>query len=182
MLYWQSRAWISNLHREHAYQGGKFHVDQPPVSLEKLAQRFLILLIGASLFAWLLNGRFGLNFWQLFLMAIGFTLCYYDTRFFGADTTYVITHEGIGIRFIPGHIDYRLFLSFKEISHLEKKEYQKDENWDLFARSRDTKNGLLLIPKNPNGFTRRVDKLFIAPKDVERFLEQLPQGFVRESA
>ena len=177
MLSWQTSAWISNLRREHAFEGGKFHVDQPPIPLGKFVQRFLILLVGSGLFAWLLNGRFGLNFWQFFLMAIGFTLFYYDTRFFGAATTYVITDEGIGIRWVPGHIDYRLFLFFKEISHIEKREYQKDENWDLFVRSRDTKDGLLLIPRNSNGFTRRIDKLFIAPQDMRTFLEQLPQEY-----
>jgi hypothetical protein len=180
MLYWQSRAWISNLRREHAFAGVRFHVDEPAIAPAKFTQRFLILLVGSGLFAWLLNGRLGLNFWQLFLMAAGFTLFYYDTRFFGAATTYVITDEGIGIRFVPGHIDYRLFLSFKEILRVEQREYRQDEHWDLFAPSRDTKNGLLLVPKSMNGFTKRIDKLFIAPKDPEKFLEQLPQGYVRE--
>jgi hypothetical protein len=129
------------------------------------------------LLAWLLNGRFRLNFWQIFLLIAGFTLFYQDARFFGAPTTYVITDQGIGIHFIPGHIDYRLFLSFKEISRIEKSVYQKDKNWDLFARRREVTDGLLMIPKNPNGFTKRIDKLFIAPKDMERFLEQLPHGY-----
>jgi len=35
----------------------------------------------------------------------------------------------------------------------------------------------LMVPKNPRGFTRRIDKLFIAPKDVETFLQQLPHGY-----
>lgn len=177
MLYWQSRAWISNLQREHAVEGGKFYVDQPPVSWRKFMQRFSILLVGAGLFAWLLSNRFSLGFWQFFLMGVGFVLCYYDTRFFGAATTYVITDEGIGIRLIPGHLDYRLFLSFKEIYRIEKREYKKDENWEVFARSSDIKEGLLLIPRNPNGFTRRIDKLFVAPGDMETFFEQLPQGY-----
>ncbi len=110
-------------------------------------------------------------------MIVGFTLLYQDSRFFGASTTYIVTDQGIGIRFIPGHIDYRLFLPFKEISRIEKSEYQKDKTWDLFARTRETKEGLLMIPKNPRGFTKRIDKLFIAPEDGEKFLEQLPYGY-----
>jgi hypothetical protein len=110
-------------------------------------------------------------------MIVGFTLLYRDTQFFGAPTTYVITASGIGIHYIPGHIDYRLFLPFKEISRIEKSRYQKNKNWDLFARTRDGKDGLLMIPKNPNGFTKRVEKLYIVPKDMEKFLEQLPYGY-----
>jgi hypothetical protein len=177
MLRWQSAAWISNLQREHAFTEGKFYVDQPPFSPAASIQKVLILIAGAVLLAWLLNGQFGLSFWQIFLIIVGFTLLYRDTQFFGAPTTYVITDQGIGIRFVPGHIDYRLFLSFKEISRIEKSEYQKDRNWDFFARTRGIKGGLLMIPRNPKGFTRRVDKLFIAPKDTEKFLEQLPQGY-----
>ena len=177
MMRWQSEAWISNLRREHAFEDGKFHVDQPPVTLLRSAQKLLILLGGAVLLAWLLQGQFGLNFWQYFLMSVGFTLLYRDTLLFGAPTTYVITDQGIGIRFIPGHIDYRLFLSFKEISRIEKSEYQQNRDWDLFARTRDIKDGLLMIPKNPKGFTKRIEKLFIAPKDIEKFMEQLPHGY-----
>jgi hypothetical protein len=177
MLRWQSSAWISNLQREHAFKEGKFHVDQPPFSWMDSARKILILLAGAALLAWLLKGRFGLSFWQIFLIIVGFTLLYRDTQFFGAPTTYVITDQGIGIHFTPGHIDYRLFFPFKEISHIEKSKYQKDRNWDAFVRTKDTQEGLLMIPKNPNGFTKRIEKLFIAPMDMEKFLEQLPHGY-----
>jgi hypothetical protein len=137
----------------------------------------LILVAGAALLAWLLNGQFGLSFWQIFLIIVGFTLLYRDTQFFGAPTTYVITDQGIGIHFVPGHIDYRLFLTFKEISRIEKSKYEKARNWDAFVRTQDTKEGLLMIPKNPNGFTKRIENLFIAPNDMEKFLEQLPHGY-----
>lgn len=176
-LRWQSSSWVSNLQREHAFKDGKFYVDQPPFSPMDSARKILILLAGAALLAWLLNGQFGLSFWQIFLMIAGFTLLYRDTQFFGAPTTYVITDQGIGIHFTPGHIDYRLFLTFKEISRIEKSKFEKDQNWDAFVRNRNTQDGLLMIPKNPNGFTKRLEKLFIAPNDREKFLEQLPHGF-----
>ena len=177
MMRWQSRAWISNLRREHAFKGGKFHVDEPDIPLMESARKIMFLLAGSAFIAWLLNGQFRLNFWQIFLMTVGFTLLYRDTQFFGAPTTYIITNQGIGIHFTPGHIDYRLFLPFKEISRIEKSEYQKDRNWDLFARTRDTKEGLLMIPKSPKGFTKRIEKLFIAPEDMENFMGQLPYGY-----
>jgi hypothetical protein len=34
-----------------------------------------------------------------------------------------------------------------------------------------------MIPHNPNGFTKRIEKLFIAPNDTRTFLEQLPRGY-----
>jgi hypothetical protein len=176
-LRWQSRAWISNMQREHAFKEGKFYVDQPPFSLMNSARKILILFAGAALLAWLLNGKIGLNFWQIFLIIVGFTLLYRDTQFFGAPTTYVITDQGIGIHFTPGHLDYRLFLAFKEISRIEKSKYEQDRNWDAFVRTKDTQEGLLMIPKNPNGFTKRIEKLFIAPDNREKFLEQLPHGY-----
>ncbi len=175
-LRWQTAAWISHIRREHAGQDGKFYVDQPPVAWQSAARNLAFLIAGSVLGAFVLRGQFGLSFWQILIMLVGFSIFYQDTRFFGAAVTYIITATGIAIRFVPGHIDYRLFLPFREISRIEKNTYQKDKNWDLFARTRDTKEGLLMIPKNPNGFTRRVDKLFIAPQDREKFLEQLPHG------
>jgi hypothetical protein len=174
---WQSAAWISHMRREHAGEHGKFYVDEPPVSLQSAARNLAILIAWSVLGAFVLRGQFGLSFWQILIMLVGFTAFYQDTRLFGAAVTYIITATGIAIRFVPGHVDYRLFLSFKEISRIEKSTYEKDKNWDLFARLRDTKEGLLMTPKSPNGFTRRVEKLFIAPTDREQFLAQLPHGY-----
>jgi hypothetical protein len=33
------------------------------------------------------------------------------------------------------------------------------------------------MPKDPRGFSRRLEKLFIVPADREKFMEQLPYGF-----
>lgn len=175
-LRWQSAAWIERIRREHAGKTGKFYVDQPLVSWQSAGRNILILIGWSILGAFVLRGQFGLSFWQILIMLVGFTVLYQDTRFFGAAVTYIITATGIAIRFVPGHMEYQLFLLFKEISRIEKCEYQKGKNWDLFTRQKDAKEGLLMTPKNPNGFTRRIDKLFIAPKDPDRFLEQLPYG------
>ncbi|HSL45871.1 MAG TPA: hypothetical protein VK897_20725 [Anaerolineales bacterium] len=176
-LRWQSAAWISHVRREYAGKDGKFYVDQPSITWQTAARNIAFLIAGSILIAYLLRGQFGLSFWQILIMMVGFTIFYQDTRFFGAAVTYIITATGIAIRFVPGHIDYRIFLPFREISRIEASEYQKDHNWDLFARARDTKEGLLMTPKNPDGFTRRIDKLFIAPQDRERFLAELPHGY-----
>lgn len=179
LLRWQSAAWISQMRRRYADQGGKFYLDQPTVAWTRAA-RNIAMLVGASIFTGiLLRGQFGLTFWQILIMMIGFTVLYQDTQFFGRETTYIITATGIAIRFVPGHFDYRLFLPFKEISRIERSDYQESIDTSLFARTRDVKNGLLMIPKDPNGFTRTIYKLFIAPNDLDRFVEQLPYGFGR---
>jgi hypothetical protein len=176
-LRWQSAAWISHMRRQHAGADGKFYVDQPPVTWQEALQNFVVVLALSLLVAFLLRGQFGLTFWQLLIMAAGFTVFYRDTRFFGSAVTYIITATGIGIRLVPGHIDYRLFLPFKEMSRIERKEYRQSQDTDLFARARVATDGLLLVPKDPKGFTMRIDKLFIVPKDIDKFVEQLPYGY-----
>jgi hypothetical protein len=176
-LRWQSAAWISNIRRQYAGQDGKFYVDQPPVPWTRAGRNIAYLIAGAAVIGYLLRGQFGLNFWQFVIMIVGFTIFYRDTQFFGSAATYIVTASGIGIRLVPGHIDYRLFFPFKEISLIKRADYKQSQDIDLFARSREAKDGLLLIPKDPKGFTRRIDKLFIVPQDVEKFVEQLPYGY-----
>ncbi len=177
MLRWQSAAWISNLRREYAPGDGKFYLDQPSIPLKKAVQNLSILIVIAGIVSVLFRDQFGLNVWQIFFMIVGFSIFYRDALFFGAPVKYVITASGIGIHFAPGHLDYRLFLKFREISRIERTPYQKDKNWDFFARTRDAKDGLLLTPKDPNGFSKRMERLFIVPKDIEKFLAQLPHGY-----
>lgn len=177
VLRWQNAAWIASIRRQYAGQDGKFHVDEPPVQWSHTFQDVAILTGFSIVLAYLLKGQFGLTFWQYLLMSIGFTTLYRDGRFFGPKTTYIVTAAGIGIRLVPGQIDYRLFLPFKEISRIERGEYSKRQDIDLFARAREAKDGLLLIPKDPHGFSKQIDKLFIVPGNVDAFVEQLPYGY-----
>jgi hypothetical protein len=179
ILRWQSSAWMSHMRREHAPGDGKFYVDRPAIPWGRAARNVSILLAASVLVSFFLKDQFDLGFWQFFLIIIGFTLFYRDVQFFGAPTIYIITATGIGVYFAPGHIDYRLYLKFKEISRIEKAQFKKDEGWDFFARTRDVKDGLLLTPKDPNGFSKRLKILFIVPQDIEKFLEQLPYGYGR---
>lgn len=179
MLQWQSSAWISHMRREYAEGGGKFYMDRPGIPWGRAVRNIALLFAGAGLIAFLLKGQFGLTFWQVFIIIVGFTLTYQDSRFFGYTTIYIITAPGIAVYFAPGHLDYRIFLTFKEISCIERTQFQKDKGWGFFARTRSGNDGLLLTPKDPNGFSKRMDRLFIVPKDIEKFLEQLPYGYGR---
>jgi hypothetical protein len=176
-LRWQHAAWISDLRRRHAGEHGKFHLDEPSIPWNQTVLNLVKLLAISLIVAFILKGQLGLTFWQYFVMIVGFTLFYRDTQFFGPTATYIITATGIGIRLVPGHIDYRLFLPFKEISRIERSAYFKRQDTEIFARTREAADGLLLIPKDPNGFTKKIEKLFIAPGNVDTFMEHLPYGY-----
>lgn len=176
-LRWQAAAWISKMQSEHGAGEAKFHIDRPPLPWQMAARKVGLLLVGAAALAYLLQGQLGLTFWQFFIMIVGFALFYQDNRFFGAEVTYIVTASGIGIRFVPGHLEYRLFLAFREISRIEQIKYRESQEITVFARTREEQNGLLLIPKDARGFSTRIHKLFIVPGDMEKFLEQLPYGF-----
>jgi len=178
MLQWQYSAWFSTLREAYAPNDGKFYVDRPPVPIERAVRKVLVLLAVTALVCYFLNGQIRLTPSQLFLIVVGFSLLYRTASFFGAPTTYVITASGIAVYYAPGHLDYRPFLKFEEISRIERCGYQKDKGWDWFARVPDEKDGLLLVPKNPKGFTKRLDRLFIVPADIDKFQAQLPYGFV----
>ena len=177
MLQWQRSAWMSHMRREHAGADGKFYVDEPAIHWGRAVRNTAILFAGSGLVALLLKGQTYLTFRQIFFIIIGFSLTYRDIRFFGYPTIYIITASGIAVYFAPGHLDYRLFLTFKEISRIERTSFKKDNNWDFFARTQDGSEGLLLIPKNINGFSKRLEKLFIVPQDIDNFLGQLPYGY-----
>lgn len=176
MVQWHHSAWLSTMQNEYSPGGGKFYVDRPPIPILRAVKNICILLAAAGVVAFFLNRQIGLEPWQMFVIIVGFSLLYRNTMFFGAPTTYVVTASGIAVYFAPTNLDYRLFLKFGEISHIERCGYEKDKGWDCFARVR-ANDGLLLIPKNPNGFTKRLDKLFIVPRDIEKFQKQLPYGY-----
>lgn len=168
------------MRNEYAPTGGKFHVDRPPIPIKRAAKNIFILLVAAGIVAFFLNRQIGLEPWQMFLIIVGFSLMYRDAIFFGAPVTYIITASGIAIHFAPGHLDYRVFIKFSEINRIQRCGYERDKGWDCFARVR-ADDGLLLLPRNPKGFTKRIEKLFIAPKDIGKFQGQLsPYGLLAD--
>jgi hypothetical protein len=177
MLQWQQSAWISHMRRKHAGKDGKFYVDRPAIPWEGAVRNIAILSAVSGLIAFLLKGRFGLTFWQIFLIIVMFTLTYRDAPYFGAPVIYIITAAGIAVYFAPSHVDYRMFFTFKEIARIERTSFKKDNNWDFFARTRNGTDGLLLVPKDIKGFSKLLYRLFIVPQDIDRFVEQLPYGY-----
>ena len=79
-LRWQSAAWVSHMRREHAGKNGKFYVDEPPIPWQKAAQNIAILIAWSILGAFVLRGQFGLSFWQILIMLVGFTVFWQDSQ------------------------------------------------------------------------------------------------------
>jgi len=178
MVWWRIAAWVSHTRREYAGEEGKFYMDRPAVPWMGAVRNIAILLVAAAVIGSLLNGQFGLTFWRFFLIIVTFTLTYQDYRFFGHTAIYVITATGIAVYFAAGHLDYRQFFTFKEIARIERTKYKTGMDWTMFTRSRDEGGeGFLLIPKDINGFSKRMKQVFIAPKDMDGFFVQLPFGF-----
>ena len=177
MLRRKPALWVEHIRQEYAPDEGKFYVDEPGIPWGRAVRNITILFIGCGLIAYLIGDRFGLTSLKLFFLIAGFTMIFQGSRYFGAPSIYIITATGIAVYFAPGLTDYRLFLTFKEISKIERTGFEWSQGWDIFARTRHADDGLLIVPKSDTGFTKFLKMLFIVPQDIDKFLEQLPYGY-----
>jgi hypothetical protein len=182
-LNWRAAAWISDQRRQHAPHGTEtFLVQRLPIPWAFTARRLAMLLAIAALTAWAAGDYIGLGFWRFFIMIVGFAIFYMDVRFFGAETTYIVTDTGIAIYFVSGHLDYRVFLHFKEMDRVLRMEsVEKPEfDWWIFSRVQQVKSGVLLLPRNRNGFTKQIPKAFLTPTNMDEFLKLLPSTLTND--
>lgn len=185
MMDWQRRAWETRLIREHHRGEQKPLIDRPQMPNVMRLRNLGVLFAGSGLLAWFIQGRFELNFWQWFFLLSGFMLLYMDHRLLGATTVYILTDEGIGIRFAPGHIDYRLFFSYGEINRVEYIQVPEEKpiRWSVTTPTRNPKEGILLSPRNPDGFSKQIEgEVLLAPTNMNEFLKHIPAHLVRKGA
>ena len=183
MMVWQRRAWEAKLIREHHQGSNAVYIDRPKMPISIQLRNLALLALGSLLLAWLFQGTFELNFWQWFFLLTGFMLLYMDHRLLGATTVYIITDQGIGIRFAPGHIDYRLFFSYGEIRHAQhiRVPDPRPIRWSITTPTRNPKDGLLLTPRNPNGFTKQIEgEVLLTPTDMDEFIKHIPSHLARQ--
>ena len=176
MMLWQERAWEARVIRENSDGQTRPFIDRPHVPRAYQLRNLAILLGSSGLVAWVLNGRIGLSGWQWFLLLSGFMLLYKDALLFGAGATYIISDQGIGIRLVPGHVDYRLFLKFHEIWQAARTKVPEriPLRWDVLTPQKQPKEGVLLKSARREGFSKTIQsELLVVPTDRERFLEQL---------
>jgi hypothetical protein len=173
MMAWQNKAWETRIIRE--YSNGKTSplVDHPHAARTFQIRNLVLVLAGGGLLGWLLNGQFRMNGWQWGLLFAGFMLLYRDAYLFGAAVTYIVTDQGIGIRFVPGHVDYRLFFKFSEIRQIARIKVPEriPRSWDVLAPQKHPREGVMLLSLHRGGFSREIQgEVLLTPTDIEKFL------------
>ena len=173
IMVWQNRAWEARITREFHSGKDRLYIDHPHARWTFQIRNFALLCIASGLLGWLLNGRFNLSGLQWFFLVSGFMLLYKDSLLFGAGVTYIITDQGIGIRFVPGHVDYRLFFKFAEIRQAVRMKVPEriPLRWEVLTPQKHPQEAVKLSAANPKGFSKQIQgELLLAPTDMERFL------------
>lgn len=176
MMAWQERAWENKIRREFHSGEARPYIDHPHATRTFQIRNLLLLLAGSGLLGWLLNGRLNLSGLQWCLLLAGFMLLYKDALLFGAAVTYIITDQGIGIRYVPGYVDYRLFFKFHEIRRVVRMKMPEriPRGWDVLTPLRYPKEGILLYATRREGFSKQIrSEVLLRPMDMEKFLGEL---------
>lgn len=182
MMDWQRRIWEARLIREHHAGPERPFIDRPKMPLTVRARNLVLLALGSGLAAWIFRGQFELSFWQWFFLLAGFMLLYMDHRLLGPTTVYILTDQGIGIRFAPGHIDYRIFFSYWEIWRVQRVQVPKQMpvRWSQLTPTRGPDDGVLLTPRNRDGFSRQIkSEVLLAPSEIDAFIKHVPAQLVK---
>jgi hypothetical protein len=185
MLAWQERAWEARIKREHHGGGSSLYVDHPHIARTVQIRNLVLVLAGSGLLGWLLNGLVGLSGLLWSILFAGFMLLQRNIVLFGAAVTYLITDQGIGIRYVPGQVDYRLFFRFNEIWQVERVAVPErvPSRWDVLTPQRHPKEGLLLYATRREGFSKQIkSEVLLAPSDMGRFMQALAGHVAVEDA
>jgi hypothetical protein len=176
LMAWQKKAWEVRLRREFHSGEARPFIDNPHVARKVQIRNLLIVLAGCGLAGWLLNGLLNLNGLLWFLLFAGFTLLSRDRVLFGAGLTYIITDQGIGIRYVPGQAEHRLFFKFNEIWRAARMKVPEKipSTWDVLTPQGHPKEGVLLSALRREGFSKQVrSEVLVAPMDIDGFLKKL---------
>jgi hypothetical protein len=176
LLSWQKYIWARNILRRHTSQDQMPYVEQARAPFVIQVRNLALALVASGLVAYFLGGNLGLSDAQWFLIFIGFFLLQLDLKLFGAPSVYIVIDQGIAI----GCADLRLFLDFGEIREAQyiQDVKSKPERWAVLAPIQSSSEGILLMPVRPEGFTRLIDRIFLAPKEPQQFLAHLPANLV----
>ncbi len=182
MMLLQQRFWEAKVLRENMPEGSAPRF-QPRMPLWMRLRNLALVLAGSALVGWLLGGRLNLTGAQWFLLVAGFMLLYKDALLFGASTVYLITPRGIAARFVPGHVDYRLFFPFGEINFISRIMHGETlpERLTVLSPVRDRRDGVLVMAKHTDGFSSQIGHILITPDDPDAFLRDVPATLVQDS-
>jgi hypothetical protein len=176
MMVWQNQAWINRIRRE--FSGGKkeLYLDRAHAGRIFQLRNLALVLAASAVLGWLLNHRLTLSGLQWALLLAGFMLLYRDAYLFGPAVTYIVTDQGIGIRYVPGHVDYRLFFKFREIRQATPTKVPKriPRGWQMLAAQRHPQEGILLTAMKHSGFSKEIPgEILVVPTDSQKFLQAL---------
>jgi hypothetical protein len=176
MIIWQGRAWEDNIRRTFHSGDASPYIDHPHIARRFQVLNFVLVCIVCGGVGWFLQGLVNLSGLQWFLLSAGFMFASRDGLLFGTPVTYIITDQGIGIRFAPRQVDHRLFFRFHEIRQAGriKVPAQIPLRWEVLTPQRYPKEGILLYAVKPEGFSKQIQgELLLKPTDIDRFLREL---------
>jgi len=178
---WQNAAWIEKARRELARNQPAVYVEYVRPPLLFVVRNIGLVLVLSLAIAWFLDGRFGFTGLQWFVFVAGFIAMYKKTLFFGRRVTYILTDRGLGIRYVPQHIDYRLLIHFNEIRSIQRVSVPTNppQRWAVFTPTDQAKEGLLLLPKRLDGFSEQIGEILLASNDLDNLLQKFPATLVR---
>ena len=181
MMVLQQRFWEAKVVRDHQKDGLPYR-NQPRMPLGTRLRNLALVLAGSALLGFLLDGRLRLTGLQWFLLAAGFMFFYRDALIFGASAVYLITPRGIAVRYVPGHVDYRLFFHYNEINYISpiRTGDKLPSHTDVLSPVRGQKEGVLLAAKRMDGFSSQFGHILLTPTDVAAFLSQVPSTLIEE--
>lgn len=179
----QQRFWEAKIQREFQKEGTPYRV-QPRMPISTQLQNAAWVLAGSLFVAFMLHDRLNMTGVQWFLLTSGFMFLYRDAMLFGATAVYLVTPRGIGARYIPGHVDYRLFFRYTEINYVTRIRAgdKLPTNTSVLSPVRGRKEGILLVSKLMDGFSNQLGQILLTPDDPEAFLAQIPATLIQEEA
>ena len=183
MMFYQQRFWEAKIAREFQKEGQPYR-DQPHSPRGLQLRNVALVLAGSAVLGLLLNGRLNLTSLQWLLLTSGLMFLYKDALLFGASAVYLVTPRGIGVRYIPGHVDYRLFFRYTEINYVTRVHAgdKLPKRCDVLSPVRGQKEGVLLVAKRMDGFSREIGHVLLTPDDAEAFLKQIPATLIQGQA
>lgn len=183
LMFLQQRFWEAKIGRDFQKEGHPYR-DHPRAPLGYQLRNLALVLAGSALAGYLLGGRLDLTSVQWFLLCAGLMLLYKDALIFGSSAVYLVTPRGIAARFVPGHVDYRLFFRYNEMDRIVRV-HNGDElpkNLDVLSPMHGWKDGVLLMAKHPDGFSSEIRHVLLTPADTDAFMSQLPATLIENAA
>jgi hypothetical protein len=176
MIAWQRRAWEARIRREFHSGEASPYIDHPHSARRFQVLNAVLVCIACGIIGWLLHGLVNLSGLQWFLLSAGFMFASRDALIFGAPVTYIITNQGVGIRFVPGRVDYRLIFKFHEIRQAARITVSNNIplRWQVLTPRRYPKEGVMLYAVRREGLSEQIQfELLLSPTDIEGFLGEL---------